>query len=121
MGACRRVGDDRARRAREDGLIEGDRDVRTERFLDRCRVLRREAMNGPIEVRAECDAVLVDDAQIAEGHDLESTRVREDRAVPIHEPMQPAEPGDPLVPRPEIQVVRVGEDDRGARVLEVVG
>ena len=34
MRALRRIGDDRERRGREDGLVERDRDVRAERFLD---------------------------------------------------------------------------------------
>ena len=34
MGALRRIDHDRARRAREDGLIEGDRDIGAERLLD---------------------------------------------------------------------------------------
>ncbi len=40
MRPRRGVGDDLARRAREDGLVEGDRDVRPERLLDRDRELR---------------------------------------------------------------------------------
>ena len=34
MRALGRLGDDGARRAREDRLVEGDRDVRAERLLD---------------------------------------------------------------------------------------
>ena len=35
MGALGRLGHDGPRRAREDRLVEGDRDVRAERLLDR--------------------------------------------------------------------------------------
>ena len=75
----------------------------------------------PVEMAAERDAVLVHDPQVAQRDDLEAARVGQDRAVPVHEPMQPAEPRDPVVAGPQVQVVRVGEDDRGARVADVVG
>ena len=94
-----RVGDDRPRRGREDRLVEGDRDVRAERLLDRDGELRREPVGRAVEVAAERDAVLVDDPQVAERHDLEAARVGQDRAVPVHEPVQAAEPRDPLVAR----------------------
>ena len=116
-----RIGDDRAARAREDRLVEGDRDVRAERLLDADRQLGREPMDRPIEVAAERDAVLVDDPQVAQRDDLEAARIGQDRAVPVHEPVQPAEPLDPVVPGPQVQVVRVGQDDRRARVADVVG
>ena len=121
VGALGRIGHDRPRRAREDRLVEGDRDVRAERLLDADRELRREPVDRAVEVAAERDAVLVDDPQVAERDDLEAARVGQDRAVPVHEPMQAAEPRDPLVPGPQVQVVGVGQDDRGADVAEVVG
>ena len=120
MRAGGRVGDDCAGRAREDRLVEGDRDVRPERLLDHRRLLGREPVDRSIEVRPERDPVLVDDPQVAERYDLEPARVGQDRAVPVHEPMQPAEPRDALVPGSEIQVVGVGQDDRGADILEIV-
>ena len=102
MRSRRRLGDDRARRARIDRLIEGDRDVRSERLLHGDRMLRRESVDGPVDVRPEGHAVLVDHAQIAERDDLEAARVREDRAVPVHEAMEPAEALDALVARPQV-------------------
>ena len=117
----RRVGDDRTRRRRHDRLVERDRDVGAERLLDRDRVLRREAMGRAVDVAAERHAVLVDDPQVAERHDLEPARVGEDRPVPGHEPVQPAEPLDALVAGAQVQVVRVGEDDRGAGRGDLVG
>ena len=59
-----RVGHDIARRARVDGLVERDRDVRAERLLDGSRVFRREAMHRAIEMRAERDPIFVDDPQV---------------------------------------------------------
>ena len=110
-----------ARRRRHDRLVEGDRDVRAERLLDRDRVLRGEAVGRAIDVAAERHAVLVDDPQIAERHDLVSARVGQDRPVPGHEAVQPAKPLDALVAGAQVQVVRVGEDDRGAGRRDLVG
>ena len=91
VGAGRRVGDDLARRRRHDRLVEGDRHVGAERLLDRDRVLRREAVGRAVDVAAERHAVLVDDPQVAQRHDLVPARVGEDRLVPGHEAVQPAE------------------------------
>ena len=121
MGPRRGVGDDRARRAREDRLVERDRDVRPERLLGGDRELRREPVRRAVEVAAERHAVLVHDPQVAERDDLEPARVGEDRPVPVHERVQAAEPGDALVPGPQVQVVGVGEDDRGAGLADLVG
>jgi hypothetical protein len=52
----------------------------------------------PVDVAAERHAILVDDPQVAERHDLEPAGVGEDRLVPGHEPVQPAEPLDAFVP-----------------------
>ena len=59
--------------------------------------------------------------QVAERDDLEAARVGEDRPVPAHEAVEAAEPRDPLVARTQVEVVGVGQDDRRAGVLEVVG
>ena len=47
-------------------------------------------------------------------------RVGQDRPFPAHEPMEAAEALDPFVARPQVEVVRVGEDDRCADLDEVV-
>ena len=47
--------------------------------------------------------------------------IGQDRAVPVRQPVQPAEARDAVVPGPQVQVVRVGQDDRRARVADVVG
>src|SRR5207247_1640393 len=52
--------------------------------------------------------------------DLEAAGVREERAVPAHEAVEPAERPDQLVPRAEEQVVGVREHELSARRAEVV-
>ena len=112
MGPRRRVGDDLDRRGRVDRLVERDRDIGAERLLDGDGMLGRESMGRAVQVRPEGHAVIVDDAQIAERHHLEAAGVGEDRAIPVHEPVQAAEALDPLVSGAQVQVVRVREDDR---------
>ena len=97
MGSLGRFLDVRTRRAREDRLVEGHGDVRAERLLDPDRGLGRQPMRRPVDVAPERDAVVVDHAEVAERDDLEPAGVGEDRPVPAHEPMQPAEAGDPLM------------------------
>ena len=60
-------------------------------------------------------------AQLGEAHDLEAAGVREDRAVPAHEAVQAAEPGDALGAGPQHQVVGVGEHDVDAAGAQLVG
>ena len=65
----------------------------------------------PVEVRLEVAALLGELAHLRERKDLEAAGVREDRAVPPHEPVQTAGGGDDLRPRPQHEVVGVAEDD----------
>ena len=90
--------------------------------LDARGELRREALGAAVVDRAERDAVVVGgDERVAQREDLEAARVGEDRAVPGHERVQAAELGDHVLARPEVQVVRVAEDDRRAERAQLVG
>ncbi len=120
VGAVGGLGHDGVRRTGEHGLIEGHRDVRAERLLDRRRQFRGEPVERTVEVAPKGDPVVIHDPQIAERDDLEPTRIGQDRPVPVHEPMETAEPRDPLVPGAQVEVVRVGQDDRRARGPQVI-
>ncbi len=64
------------------------------RWISR-RELGREARRGAVVDVAERDAVVVDGEQrVAQREDLEAAGVGQDRPVPAHEPVQPAELGD---------------------------
>ena len=56
-----------------------------------------------------------------EREDLVPARVGEHVAGPVHEPVQAAELGDQVGARAQHQVVRVGQDQRDAHRLEVLG
>ena len=85
------------------------------------RELGREARRGTVVDASERDAVVVDPRdRVAQREDLEAAGVGEDRRVPAHEPVQPAEVADQLVARPEVQVVGVAEQDLRAEVAHLV-
>ena len=54
-------------------------------------------------------------------HDLEAAAIGQDRARPVHEAVQPAEPRDALGAGPQHQVVGVAEHDAGAGRAHRVG
>ena len=52
--------------------------------------------------------------QVGQAHHLIAARIGEDRAIPAHEAMQPAEPRDALGAGAQHQMIGVAEDDVGA-------
>ena len=102
-------------------LVEAHRDVAAEVRLDRGCELGREARGRAVVDASERHALVVDARdRVAEREDLEAAGVGEDRQVPRHEAVQPAELADQLVAGPEMQVVGVAEQDLGAEVAHLV-
>ena len=75
------------------------------------RDLGRQPVLAAVDVRAERDAVVVDLVDRGEREHLEAAGVGEDRPVPRGEPVQPARGLHHLEPGPQVQVIRVAEDD----------
>src|ERR671915_267555 len=101
--------------------VEAHGDVRAEAPLDVGGELGSEAGRTAIVDRTEGDAFLVRQLdRVAEGEDLETARVGEDGPVPPHEAVETAQGFDDLGTRPEIEVVRVAEEDRGAELAQAV-
>ena len=115
--------------AERRALVEDEGDVGAELRLHLHRALRREEVLGAVDVGAEADAVLADvehaalerrppapaldlvgDAPEGKRKHLETTGIGDDRPVPAHELVKPAELGDPLAARRQHQVVGVAED-----------
>src|SRR5262245_17746913 len=103
-----------------EAFVERMDDVGAERLLDLDRGLRREEVSRAVDGRAELDARVGDLPELGEAPDLKAPGVGQDRAVPAHEAVQSAELAHDVVPRPEEQVIGVGEDDLRARRGEVV-
>jgi hypothetical protein len=70
-------------------LVEHHRDVGAEVRLDAHHFLGPEEQLGAVEVGLERDAVVADLPQLREAEDLEAAAVRQDRAVPSHELVEP--------------------------------
>src|SRR4029077_15437597 len=80
-----------------------------------------EAEGGAVEVAAEGDAAGVHGAQPAQAEDLEAAAVGEDRPAPAGEGVQAAQLLDGVDPRPQGEVVEVGEHHGGPRRLQLLG
>ncbi len=91
-----------SRRRRLNALIEHHRNVRTQRQLDLRRLLRRQQMLRPVQMRSKSHTFVRDFAQLGKTEDLEPTGIREYRARPRHKAVQTAEPPDDFMSRPQI-------------------
>jgi hypothetical protein len=115
-------------------LVEGEHDVGVQLGLHGHRDLRADEALRAVDVGAEADAVLLDredrtapaaaacppqrgaaaldlvgHRSVPHREDLEAAGVGDDRALPAHEAVQPAEPLDQLAPRAQEQVEGVAE------------
>jgi hypothetical protein len=71
------------------------------------RILRGKELLAAVQVGPKDDPFLGDATERAQAEDLETTAVRQNGAVPIHESMKPSNAGDHLFARPEIEVVSI--------------
>ena len=99
-------------------VVEAHHDVRAEGLLDLDGPLGAQEMPRAVDVGLEVDPLLRDPPQGAQAEDLEPAAVGEDGPVPVHEPVKPPVLADQLVPRPQVEVVGVAQDDLGAGLLE---
>ena len=102
-------------------FVEGHHDVGAEGQLDVDGALRGEQVPRAVHVGLEGHAILGNARQIAQAEDLEAAAVGEDGQAPAHEVVQPAETADEFVAGPQVEVIGVAEDDRGAAVEQVAG
>ena len=100
-------------------FIEHHRDVRTELGLDVDRLLRRQQMRRAVEMRAKSRAFLVDGPPRGQAEHLVAAAVGQDGTRPPDERMEAATPRDQVVARPQIEVIRVAQEDVGAELLEI--
>ena len=118
----------RSLRASGNAHVELHLDVRADEPLDANRFLGRQVHLGPVEVRAEREAVLRrrDErlAALASGGErecLEASRVGQHRVGPARELVEPSLAGDRLGAGAQPQVVGVAEHNAGARGRDLVG
>src|SRR5581483_3634578 len=92
-------------------FVEYHKNVGTEPLLHRDRFLGPEKYAVAVHRRLEVHALLRHLAQRAEAEHLETAGIRENRAFPMHEAMQPAVRADNLDSRAQHQMKRVAEND----------
>src|SRR5687768_10314218 len=101
--------------------VETHGDVRAEPQLDLSDALGREPLRRAVVDRPKRDAVVVEaDDRVAEREDLEAAGVREHRALPAGERVDPAQALDELLARAEVEVVGVPEDHGRAERAHLV-
>jgi hypothetical protein len=71
-----------------------------------------------VDVRAKSHAVVVDLAQRRKAEHLEPAAVGQNRPLPAHKTMQPAQPRDTLVAWAQVQVVGVAQNNLEAELLQ---
>ena len=101
-------------------LVEHHHDVAAEGELDIDSRLGREQVLVAVQMRAEQDAVFGDRAETVQAEDLETARVGEDGARPVHETVEAAEFVDGLVAGAKVEMVRVGQDDARVEIVEQI-
>jgi hypothetical protein len=100
-------------------LIKGNGDVGAERLLHLNRTLRRKEVYGAIEMTAELRTLLVDAHQRPKGDHLKSTRVGQDRSIPLHELVKTTETLHPLMPWAQVEVIGIRKNDLCAKRLQI--
>jgi hypothetical protein len=90
----------------------------------RCTSIERsgaEHVARAVEVALEADPFLRDLGEVGQAHHLVAAAVGQDRPLPAHEAVQPAEPRHPLGAGAEHQVIGVAKDDVGAGRAHALG
>ena len=83
-------------------LIEGHDDVCAQRHLDFDGPLRGEDMRRAVQMGTEVNTFFRDFAEVAQAEYLVAAGVGEDRPIPRHKPVEPAEAANGLDPWPQI-------------------
>src|SRR5271170_4395129 len=107
---------DRIRRA----LIENHGNVAAKSQLRVNRRLRRKQMRVAIQVRAKEYALIANLAIVVQAEHLKAAGVGQDRPVPRHKPMQPAQLLDQFRTRSQEQMISVGENDLGIQLASQI-
>ena len=63
----------------------------------------------PVHVGIEVYSLLADPAERGQGKDLEAAGIGKDRPVPVHKPMEPAQPTDQPVAGTDMKMIGVGQ------------
>ena len=107
---------DHVRRA----FVKLHHDVGIQNLLNLHRDFRRQKELVAIDGRSKAHAFLRNLAQLTKAKHLETARVGQNRAIPVHEAMQPTVRGNDIKPRAKPKMKRIAEDDLTAHAFELV-
>ena len=100
-------------------LIKCNGDIGGKRLLHLNRSLRRKEVHRTVKMTAKTRTLFVDAHQWPKGDHLKSTRVGQDRSIPLHELVKATETLHPFMAWAQIEVIGVGEDDLGTKRLQL--
>ena len=115
LGQRQRVGGGRLGGREVQADVQRHDDVRAERFLGATTLSGVKKSGVPSRCERKRDAIGGHLAQRRQTPDLEAAAVREQRTIPAHEAVEPAEAAHGVRAGPQRQVVSVGEHARGAQ------
>ena len=98
-------------------LVEGHGNIAAQIALDAHALLRPHENAVPVQMAGEGHALLADLPQSRQREHLEPAGIRQDGAVPAHEPVQPAHGAHHVVTGAQMQVVCIGQLDLRAQAL----
>src|ERR1700688_4473204 len=75
-------------------------------------------MRGPIQMRAEGDAIFGDFAEVIQTENLEAPGIGQDCPRPRHETMQAAQAADGFDSGTQVEVISVAEEDLSSEFFE---
>ena len=102
-------------------LVKGHGDIRAQMGLDLHTLLRPHEDAVAVQMAGEGDALLRDLPQTRQREHLKAAGVRQDGAVPPHEPVQPSHLPHHVIAGAQVQVVGIGQLDLASQLLQVEG
>ena len=99
------------RRRMLHALVEHHHHVRTQRNLHLHRVFRRKEVLAPIQMRPKLHTLVRDLPQLAQRKHLKPARIGQHRPIPAHELVYPTHAPHQLMPRPQVQVIRIRQNN----------
>ena len=108
-------------RGQRRAFVETHDDIRAQQLLDFHAAFRRQHMLAAINMAGKAHALFGQLAQRGKAHDLKPAAVRQDRALPVHELVQAAQPGDAFGAGAQHQVIGIAQQDVGARGAHAFG
>ena len=109
------------RRGDLDALFKGHGDIGAQVGLDAHALLRAHEDMAPVDMGIEFDALLRDFTKGRQGEDLKAAAVGEDRSIPGHKAVQPAELFDERVPRADMEMIGIGKLHLTADLFQIPG